>query len=160
MNDNTSIQTVRLIQEIGPDTDWGTSKTRQLIAGILELKNENEAKRFLRDLMTPLEIKEFANRLEAARLLSRDMQYKGIIERTGLSSTTIARIAKCASRINGDDGAQSPAAKVAHGEPGKIFEDHLPIALRVKKYIFKFIEHFYSEHHYRHLLSSRHNHPK
>ena len=94
MNDNTSIQTVRLIQEIGPDTDWGTSKTRQLIAGILELKNENEAKRFLRDLMTPLEIKEFANRLEAARLLSRDMQYKGIIERTGLSSTTIARIAK------------------------------------------------------------------
>ena len=94
MNKNTSVGTVRLIQEIGPEMDWNTKKTKQLIAGILELKNTDEAKRFLRDLMTPQEIKEFANRLEAASLLSSLMQYNFITERTGLSSATIARIAK------------------------------------------------------------------
>jgi TrpR-related protein YerC/YecD len=44
--------------------------------------------------LTPAEIKEFANRLEAARLLSRDVQYNAISESTGLSSATIARIQK------------------------------------------------------------------
>ena len=94
MNKNTLIKTVRLVTEIGPDTDWNTKETKQLVAGILELKTADEAQRFLRDLLTPAEIKEFANRLEAARLLSRDVQYNAIIESTGLSSTTIARIAK------------------------------------------------------------------
>ena len=94
MNDKTSIKTVKLVRQIGVDIAWNTRENKQLIAGILALKNEDEAKRFLRDLMTPAEITEFGKRLEAARLLSLDMQYKGIIERTGLSSTTIARIAK------------------------------------------------------------------
>jgi len=94
MNKNTTIKTVRLIQEIGPKMDWNTRETKQLIAGILELKNSDEAKRFLRDLMTPQEIKEFANRLEAASLLSSLTQYNFITKRTGLSSATIARIAK------------------------------------------------------------------
>ena len=94
MNKNTSVETVRLIQEIGPKINWNIKENAQLIEAILALKNADETKRFLRDLMTEGEIQEFANRLEAARLLSTDEQYKGIIERTGLSSTTIARIAK------------------------------------------------------------------
>ena len=94
MNDNTSINTVKLVRQIGADVDWNTRENKQLIAGILELKNVDEAKRFLRDLMTTQEIKEFANRLETASLLSRDVQYNAISESTGLSSTTIARIAK------------------------------------------------------------------
>lgn len=94
MNKNTNIGTVRLIQNIGPKIEWNTAKNKQFIASILELKNTDEAKRFLRDLMTPMEIEEFANRLEAASLLSADMQYNYIMEKTGLSSATIARIAK------------------------------------------------------------------
>lgn len=94
MNKNTNISTVRLIQQIGPKIDWETKKNKQFIEAILMLKNTNEAKCFLRDLMTEGEIFEFANRLEAARLLSIDVQYNAIIEDTGLSSTTIARIAK------------------------------------------------------------------
>lgn len=94
MNRNTSVGTVRLIQEIGPDVDWKTRENKQFLAGVLSLENEDEAKRFFRDLMTPLEIEEFANRLEAASLLSSDMQYNYITEKTGLSSATIARIAK------------------------------------------------------------------
>lgn len=94
MNKNTSVETVRLIQEIGPKMNWSTKKNRQLIEAILSLKNADETQRFLRDLMTEYEIREFANRLEAASLLSKDVQYNAIIESTGLSSTTIARIAK------------------------------------------------------------------
>ena len=94
MNKNTLIKTVRLVTEIGPDTDWNTKEKKQLLEAILALKNADEAKRFLRDLLTAEEIEEFATRLEAARLLSRDVQYNAIIESTGLSSTTIARIAK------------------------------------------------------------------
>ena len=94
MNDKTSIGTVKLVQQIGPGIDWNTKENKQLVAGILELKNSDETKRFLRDLMTPAEIKEFANRLEAASLLSKDVQYNAISESTGLSSATIARIAK------------------------------------------------------------------
>jgi len=76
------------------EINWEKKENTQLIEAFLNLENTNEAKRFLRDLMTKDEIIEFANRLEAARLLSRDMQYIGIIEKTGLSSTTIARISK------------------------------------------------------------------
>ncbi len=74
--------------------DWNTKKNQQLLRAILSLDNNTEAQNFLRDLMTEKEIWEFSNRLEAATLLSKDVQYNAIIEDTGLSSTTIARIAK------------------------------------------------------------------
>ena len=61
---------------------------------IFSIENTNEAEAFLRDLMTAGEIEEFGKRLEATRLLSKDVQYNAIIESTGLSSTTIARISK------------------------------------------------------------------
>ncbi len=85
------------MKNIGEKTkkvNWGSKENKQLIEAILALENADEAKCFLRDLMTQGEIKEFANRLEAASLLSKDTQYCAIIESTGLSSTTIARISK------------------------------------------------------------------
>lgn len=94
MNKNTNMETLKLVQNIGPKIDWNASKNRQLVRAFLALKNKQEAEFFLRDLMTELEIKEFANRLEAATLLSQDIQYNAISESTGLSSATIARIAK------------------------------------------------------------------
>lgn len=74
--------------------DWNKKENKQLIEAILSLENNKEVESFLRDLMTVNEINEFSNRLEAARLLSKDTQYSAIIEKTGLSSTTIARISK------------------------------------------------------------------
>lgn len=76
------------------DIDWNKKENDQLLSSFLVLKSKDEISRFLRDIMTENEIKEFSNRLEAARLLTRDTQYCAIIERTGLSSTTIARISK------------------------------------------------------------------
>ncbi len=76
------------------DINWNKKENKQLIEAVLTLKNKGETELFLRDLMTKGEIEEFANRLEAASLLSKNVQYNAIIESTGLSSTTIARISK------------------------------------------------------------------
>jgi TrpR-related protein YerC/YecD len=74
--------------------NWQTRENKQLIKAILSLRTTKEAEAFLRDLMTEGEIAEFGKRLEAARLLSDNVQYSSIIESTGLSSTTVARISK------------------------------------------------------------------
>ncbi len=74
--------------------NWNTRENKQLVRALLALENANEAQRFMRDLLTEKDIKEFANRLEAARLLSKNMNYLAITQKTGLSSTTIARISK------------------------------------------------------------------
>lgn len=74
--------------------DWENSKNTSLIRAFLSLNKTSEMEVFLRDLMTAKEIDAFANRLEAAFLLSQSASYRLISERTGLSSTTIARIAK------------------------------------------------------------------
>jgi TrpR-related protein YerC/YecD len=98
--------------------NWNTKENKQLIAAVLGLKNADEAKRFLRDLMTEGEIKEFGNRLEAATLLARDVQYNAISESTGLSSATIARIAKW---LNGSlGGYRLVLSRLNHHTPSKL----------------------------------------
>ncbi len=91
MNKNTRVD---VAVSIGTNINWQNRENQQLIDALLALKNSKEAEAFLRDLMTTGEIEEFGKRLEAARLLSKDIQYNTIIESTGLSSTTIARISK------------------------------------------------------------------
>ena len=76
------------------DIDWKEKKNKQLINAFVSITVQKEASCFLRDLMTEGEIKEFANRLEAALLLSNNVKYSEIIKKTRLSSTTIARISK------------------------------------------------------------------
>lgn len=73
---------------------WDSKEVEALLAAVLELRNAAEARRFFRDLLTEAELKEFANRWEAARLLAQGVSYVEIEKRTGMSSTTIARIQK------------------------------------------------------------------
>lgn len=69
-------------------------RVNNLITALLLLQSDAEARDFLRDLLTESELKEMANRWEAAQLLSNNTPYSVIRERTGLSSRTIARIAR------------------------------------------------------------------
>lgn len=71
-----------------------TSNVRGLLQAFLVLKNEDEAWRFLRDLLTEEEIKEFSRRWEVAQLLVQKNSYVKIEKQTGMSSTTIARVSK------------------------------------------------------------------
>jgi len=43
--------------------------------------------------MTPVEIEEFANRLEIARFLMMGESYLNIAKNTGVSTTTVTRVA-------------------------------------------------------------------
>jgi len=71
-----------------------TKKTKQLYKALLSLENENEVAKFLGDLLTPSEIKEFSNRWQVAQLLEKKIPYGDIEKQTGMSTTTIARISK------------------------------------------------------------------
>ncbi len=66
----------------------------ELYAAILTLESRSEAQKFFRDLLTETEIRELAERWKTARLLDRGMPYTRIIEETGISSTTVARVAR------------------------------------------------------------------
>lgn len=71
-----------------------SSDSRQLYKALMSLENEEECKKFLRDLLTEAEIKEFVNRWKVARMLDAKVPYRTIEKQTGMSSTTIARISK------------------------------------------------------------------
>lgn len=81
--------------------DWNNKENKQLIKAILSLKTSDEAKRFLRDLMTEKEIIEFSKRLQTAEMLTSKTPYSVIEQKTGLSSTTVARVSKW---LNGKEG--------------------------------------------------------
>ena len=81
--------------------DWNNKENKQLIRAILSLKTSDEAKRFLRDLMTEKEIVEFTKRLQTAEMLTAKTPYSVIEQKTGLSSTTVARVSKW---LNGKQG--------------------------------------------------------
>ncbi len=72
--------------------NWDSKKTDELCVAFLSLRSKREMKNFLRDLMTKEEIIECAKRWETAQLLDEKMSYEKIQKKTGLSSTTVARI--------------------------------------------------------------------
>lgn len=75
--------------------------TENLYQAILSLKNINEAKKFFRDLLTEAEILEFSKRWQVAQMLENKVPYFKIKKKTGLSSTTIARISKWLNKGKG-----------------------------------------------------------
>ena len=81
--------------------DWNSPENKAFIRAFLALKTPGEMTRFLRDLLTESEIEEFVKRLETARMLSEKVPYSAIEEKTGLSSTTVARVARWLKRGKG-----------------------------------------------------------
>ncbi|MDO8522216.1 MAG: YerC/YecD family TrpR-related protein [bacterium] len=92
--------------------DWNSKENKKLIQAILGLKTAYEARGFLRDLMTTKEIEEFGKRLQVAEMLSENIPYTTIEKKTGLSSTTIARVSKWLS--NGMGGYKSVIKRLHH----------------------------------------------
>jgi TrpR-related protein YerC/YecD len=92
--------------------NWKKPQNKRLLKAILSLKTSNEAGRFLRDLLTKEEIEEFARRFEAAELLSNSVPYSAIEKKTGLSSTTVARVSKWLNGTGG--GYRTVIARLHH----------------------------------------------
>jgi TrpR-related protein YerC/YecD len=95
--------------------DWETTESQQLVRAILSLSTPDEAKRFLRDLMTKGELEEFAKRLRAAEMLTQKIPYTAIEKETGFSSTTVARVARWLN--NGEGGYKKIIAKLHYHNP-------------------------------------------
>lgn len=91
---------------------------KSLFSAILSLKNENECKKFFRDLLTEAELKEFMNRWKVARMLVDKIPYEEISKETGMSSTTIARISKWLT--NGMGGYQLVFSRIHHNSRRRV----------------------------------------
>ncbi|QQR83261.1 helix-turn-helix domain-containing protein [Candidatus Peregrinibacteria bacterium] len=66
---------------------------QNLCNAFASLKTQTDVQNFLRDIATISEIQSMAERLQAAELISQGMSYRAINEQTGVSTTTISRVA-------------------------------------------------------------------
>jgi TrpR-related protein YerC/YecD len=68
-----------------------------LYRAILALESEAECRRFFDDLCTPAEIEALIDRWSVVPLLEEGLPYRKIHDMTGVSVTTIGRVARCLS---------------------------------------------------------------
>jgi TrpR-related protein YerC/YecD len=82
-----------LFPPISTSPTYPDKKDKELFSAILKIKDTKEAAKFFRDLLTLAEIKEFANRWEAAQLLNKGYSYLEVAQETKMSTTTVTRVA-------------------------------------------------------------------
>lgn len=73
-------------------TDRDTLET--LLHTVVRLRHVGEARRFFRDLLTDDELDMISRRWQVAAMLAEGRSYREIEDRTGMSSRTVARIAR------------------------------------------------------------------
>ena len=74
---------------------------KDLIEAFLALETPDECRRFLLDICTPKEIADLVDRWQIARLLDEGtLSYRDIHAQTGVSVTTIGRVARFLQQEN------------------------------------------------------------
>jgi TrpR-related protein YerC/YecD len=81
----------------GPNAD----AEKRLCEAVLTLKTPDEVRRFFLDLCTPAELQAMADRWLVVRMLRKGHAYREIHEETGVSVTTIGRVARFLEQGNG-----------------------------------------------------------
>ncbi len=71
-----------------------TKTENELFKAILSIDSIKECKNFFYDLCTPSEIEEFSTRWLIVKLLSKKKPYRQIALETGVSTTTVGRVAR------------------------------------------------------------------
>ncbi len=89
---------------------WKTPKLKQLARALLSLRTEDEMLAFLRDVATLEELGELSNRWEVVLQLKNGKNYRDVAVNTGMSTTTITRIAHW---LNHGEGGYRMALKRA-----------------------------------------------
>ena len=74
---------------------------RNLSAAVASLRSAEECRAFFRDLCTPAEIQAMADRWAVVDWLMQGVPYREINRLTGVSVTTISRVARCLADGNG-----------------------------------------------------------
>lgn len=65
-----------------------------MLAAIVTLKTPKEVGQFLSDLCTPAELEAMFDRWQVVLLLGKGLSYREISQQTGVSVTTIGRVAR------------------------------------------------------------------
>jgi TrpR-related protein YerC/YecD len=65
-----------------------------LFRAVLSLESVEECGRFLKDLCTPAELQALVDRWQVVAFLERGLPYREIHDQTGVSVTTIGRVAR------------------------------------------------------------------
>ncbi len=103
-----------------PEETWQTAETDALLDAIVDLRDRDEAARFLRDLCTLGELHDLAQRWQIVRLLADGCHYGEVSRLTGASTATVTRIAqwlhhgtggyaRALERLGARQGAATPA---------------------------------------------------
>src|SRR4051812_8269571 len=71
------------------------AERRALFAAVRSLKSAAECEAFFADLCTPAELDALAGRWKVARLLDKRIPYREISLKTGISTATVTRVARC-----------------------------------------------------------------
>lgn len=74
---------------------------RGLFQAILTLRSMDECRAFFRDLCTPAELQALADRWAVVGLLQQGLPYREIQRHTGVSVTTVGRVARYLASGNG-----------------------------------------------------------
>lgn len=71
------------------------SKFDELFEQILKLNSIEECELFFDDLCTIKELESMTQRIKAAKMLLENKTFIEVIEKTNISSATLARVSKC-----------------------------------------------------------------
>lgn len=74
---------------------------RVLFQAVLTLRSVEECRAFFKDLCTPAELQALADRWSVVGLLQQGRSYRDIARQTGVSVTTIGRVARYLETGNG-----------------------------------------------------------
>ena len=89
---------------------------RALYEAVLTLRTPEECRAFFHDLCTPAELQALSDRWAVVELLRQDRPYREIHQLTGVSVTTIGRVARCLLDGHGGYGlAASRTQETQHG---------------------------------------------
>jgi len=104
------------------DTDCQRKRNEDaLFEAVNQLQGLSECRNFFKDLCTPAELQALVDRWQVAGLLQKGLPYRRIHDKTGVSVTTIGRVARFlndgfggyAAAIEHSDSHQSSRAKSA-----------------------------------------------
>lgn len=96
-----------------PRFHYPNDQTKELFEAVLKLETVEDCENFFRDLCTIQELKSMTERWQIAKMVWQGMPYRVITEKTGASSTTIARVAHWLTY--GEGGYQRACKKIVDG---------------------------------------------
>jgi TrpR-related protein YerC/YecD len=90
---------------------------RNLCVAVAALRTPEEVRAFFRDLCTPAELQAMADRWAVVDYLKRGLPYREIHRLTGVSVTTIGRVARFLGNGNGGYEVAAQRLEEARREP-------------------------------------------